>query len=186
MARLWWTDEAYKESLEAKVATNEWKISVGVNKDPAIVIKVIYGGYKVTYPNGVTEVVNPDKTTVEDIDQGTYDELKVGFEARLEEERKRKQAIEDARIALALKQKNCQHTETSTGITMAAAGCDIHDTWCLECNKELRRSWSTASDRDPDDEVSDWDWWCREHTKLYGSAPKRSDYKVVEVIGSYR
>lgn len=187
MARnLWWNDADLKAQLEAKVETNNWLVSVGPNRDPAKVIKVVYGGYKVTYPSGITEIANPDKYAVEDIDQAQYDELKVGFDNRLEEERQRKQAIEDAKVALALKQKNCLHEDTQTGITMAAAGCDIYDTWCVVCNKELRRSWSTASDRDPDDEVSDWAWWCREHKKLYNSDPKRENYNVVENIGSYR
>ena len=182
----WWNDADYKAELEAKVATDQWLIKVLPGNDPAKVIKVVYGGYKVTFPNGVTQIVNPDKATVEDIDQNQYDELKILFDQKLEEAAKRQQAIEDAKAAVILKQKSCPHANTKTEITMAAAGCDIYDTWCLDCNKELRRSWSTGYDRDPDDEVSDWDWWCREHTTLYGKAPNRSDYKIVEDIGSYR
>lgn len=87
-------------------------------------------------------------------------------------------------IALEHLQVSCVHENTQEVEVARVPGCDINDTNCITCGKILRRSWCTASDNDPDDHISDWNWWVREYNQRYHETPKASSYRVVDRIDS--
>lgn len=180
----WWNDAALKSELTAKAEGSVWYV---VAEDvPGQVIKIVYAGYKIRRPDAVEVIVNPD-ILGERLREVTPDEFAESISAWLAKDAKRVEGVkvaEAAQVAKLEQQNSCQHPSNETRTVMKAAGCDIDDTCCKACGKILRRSWSTASDRDPDDHVSDWNWWVREHTKLYKQAPDVANYKVVEMIDS--
>eukprot|EP01040_Poterioochromonas_malhamensis_P004682 gene4681-5017_t len=178
--RIWWTNEEYKERLNQRIASNDWFVCILNENSPGKVIKVIFAGYKVELPDGVSCNVHPSKTR--DILQDEYEELKVLYFQRLREKEEEAKRREDERLAKLELQRQCQHTNVREEDVVKAAGCDITDTFCIDCDKRLRRSWSTAYDRDPNDHISDWDWWCRYYQSRYNSQPRRSDYEVVNTI----
>ncbi len=185
--RSWWNDENRKAELTAKIESSEnWYVSFEDNV-PAKVIKLIYAGYKVLLPDNTERTVNPDSMMVTDVSSHDYPQLAALWTEKqsvLNAEKAARDAVILAeKIALQELQNSCLHVHTATNQVMKAAGCDMDDTHCTTCNKVLRRSWSTAYDRDPDDHISDWAWWEREYMRLYQQVPKRSDYKVVEKIG---
>lgn len=181
--RRWWNDADYQASLTSRADAGSWFVVAG--GVPGKVIKIVYGGYKIQLPDDSTLIVSPDiyKDTLVDVRIEDYPSHVEAWNAvKAEEKRQRDQAAAE-RLAFLHKQSLCLHESTESYISAAAAGCDIHDTVCLSCEKMLRRSWATASDRDPDDHVSDWDWWVREYQRLYKQVPSPVDYKIVDTIG---
>lgn len=178
-ARRWWNDEQHRAELEAKVGTGSWRV-VANKRIPGRVIKIIYAGYKIALPDDTEQTVNPDTMEVIDAEGEAYDAAVLTWQASKDEVLRQKaeqKAAEEAKIAL---QNSCLHTSSTHQLTAAAAGCDVYETTCDTCQRCLRRSWSTAYDNDPDDHVADWDWWCREYNKLYGSQPNRANYVIDE------
>ena len=180
--RSWWNDENRKAELTGKIESSEnWYVSVE-NGTPAKVIKIIYAGYKVLLPDNTERTVNPDSILVTEISAHDYAQLVAVWTQKQTVINAQNAARDAERNALAELQQTCLHVNTQTNQVLKAAGCDIDDTHCCTCKKVLRRSWSTAYDRDPKDHVSDWEWWVREHTRLYQQEPRIGDYKVVATI----
>ena len=183
--RRWWYDETYKRELIAKVESKDWRIAMQ-KSIPAQVIKIVYAGYKIKLPDETEMIVNPDTVSFETV---SYHDYAMMAKPWMEEQEKlnSKKLVENAlqsemKRSLELFQSNCLHCVTSNVEVMRTSGCDIDDTQCNVCQKVLRRSWSTYSDKDPDDHVSDWEWWCREHQRLYNQVPLLANYKIVEKI----
>ena len=151
---------------------------------PGRVIRVVYAGYKIKLPDDSEVIVSPDTLgdKLKEVTVEQYPEFVASWQTREDARLQQIRNVETARLAKLEQQRACQHPRAETYTVVEAAGCDIHDTYCLSCDKILRRSWSTAYDRDPDDHVSDWDWWVREHTRLYKQAPNRVGYNVVDEI----
>jgi hypothetical protein len=186
--RRWFNDEGYKASLEQKINTGKFYISYsnGMFEVPARVIRIIYAGYRVVLPNEEEVTVNLWKEpSVREVSEEEYQSLTQNYFVELEKIKARK-----AQEALELQQHKdfqmaCLHEKTTEIQVVKAAGCDIDDTTCEMCQKILRRSWSTAYDRDPNDLVSDWEWWLRECKKRHGDyVPKKEDYDIVAEINS--
>jgi hypothetical protein len=185
MSRRWWNDSAYQAELTSRCESGAWLIVA--DKIPGKVIKIVYAGYKIQLPDNSTTIVNPDslKDLLRDVSAEEYPVYEQAWlEEKADADRKR-QEIEAIRLAKVQAQLACLHVSTETYNSCSAAGCDIYDTYCKECDKVLRRSWATAYDRDPDDHVSDWGWWVREHVRLYQQEPRRENYNVVEAIDDY-
>lgn len=181
-SKRWWNDEAYKAELSARADTGSWYVVA--DNVPGRVVKIVYAGYKIQLPNKNEVIVNPDTLGGKLIDASVeeYPEFVSSWQAK---EDARLQVIRDAetaRVAKLEEQRLCLHPSCVTYTVVKAAGCDIDDTYCAVCDKILRRSWSTASDRDPYDHISDWTWWVREYQRLYQQTPNRVDYNVVETI----
>lgn len=183
MSKRWWNDAHYKAQLEAKVSTGTWHVVAG--NEPGKVISIVYAGYKIQLPDGSTTIVSPDKLGghLKDVTPEEYAEHTAAWDEVQAEKQRAVEAEKLAREALLAKQEACLHDQTVTHNICSAAGCDIYDTYCSACDKTLRRSWSTAYDKDPNDLISDWDWWVRDHQRKYGVAPERSSYDVVPGIG---
>ena len=185
--RRWWNDESLKVGLMAKIESNEgWHVLI-YGTVPARVIKIIYAGYKVLLPDNTECIVNPESNSIVDISSHNYgQQVPIWCEEqrllKLQNDEREAFALA-ARLAFEERQRTCLHQSTQTTEVARAAGCDINDTACCECGKILRRSWSTAYERDPDDHISDWEWWVRECMKLYQQEPKQSNYHIVEKIG---
>lgn len=181
-AKLWWNNEQYKEELTAKADAGAW--FVVADEVPGRVIRVVYAGYKIKLPDDSEVIVSPDTLgdKLKEVTVEQYPEFVASWQTREDARLQQIRNVETARLAKLEQQRACQHPRAETYTVVEAAGCDIHDTYCLSCDKILRRSWSTAYDRDPDDHVSDWDWWVREHTRLYKQAPNRVGYNVVDEI----
>lgn len=183
-ARKWWNDTDYQATLTARADAGSWFVMAG--SVPGRVIKIVYGGYKIQLPDDSTLIVSPNmlKDSLKDVSEEDYPAHVDAWKADKAEEQRRRQQATDEHQAFLHKQILCVHDSTETYISAAAAGCDIYDTVCNACEKVLRRSWSTASDRDPDDHVSDWQWWVREHQRLYNQTPSSVNYNIVDYIGS--
>ncbi len=183
--RPWWDDENLKQELITRVNSTEWHVKFS-DGTPGRVILICWGGYKVQLPDGTTRLTNPNLCEVVDISDDNYTQLVDLWQAKqiqlTQEKAERAAKLEAERVALELFQSNCLHESSTETEVMRHPACDITDTTCNTCNKLLRKSWSTNNDSDPNDHVSDWEWWCREHQKRYGSLPKRSNYDVVKVI----
>jgi hypothetical protein len=181
-SRPWWDDENYQAKLNEKIATGQWYVSARGGRTCGKVIKIAYNGYKIELPDASTVIIHPIKDRVKDLNEEQYQKALKVYEDFQEQERQRIQSIRDAEEALRKKQAECLHEDTNESCVIKAAGCDVDDTVCNTCGKVLRRSWSTAYDRDPDDAISDWNWWVRTCVRLYGKEPRREDYNVCEDI----
>ena len=181
-ARRWWFDEEYKAELTSKAETGHWYVVAG--DIPGRVCAIVYAGYKITTPDGKQIIVSPDiyKETLREVTHEEYVVSETAWQQRMAEKQRQIELCEAARLAHLQIQAQCLHERSDSRIVAAAAGCDIYDTMCQDCGKVLRRSWSTAYDRDPNDQVSDWDWWVREYKKLYKQIPNQADYSLVESI----
>eukprot|EP01031_Cornospumella_fuschlensis_P047170 gene47170-57771_t len=178
--RPWWDNEVYKNELMARVSCNNWYVVDKTRRIAGKVMMICYSGYKVQFLTNA-EVLNPDVLT--DITAEECSELQ-----RLE----RAHAEEQARIAEETKNMKkfdiffdlCPHERVKEEQTCRAAGCDIYDTTCLRCEKLLRRSWSTAYDRDPDDLITDWKWYVEYYKKKYNQTdpPRRENYNIQESV----
>ena len=183
--RSWWDDEDLKNDLTIRVNSAEWYVKF---KDgtPGRVMLICWGGYKVELPDGKTRLANPNFSEVIDVSCESYPQLVEVWHAKqvqiAQEKIEQEARVNAGKAALELFQTNCLHETTTSTDVMRHPACDVNDTTCLTCGKLLRKSWSTNNDRDPNDHISDWEWWCREHQKLYGSLPNRIDYDVVKVI----
>jgi len=183
-AKRWWNDQAHKSELTARAEAGDWHVVA--DDVPGQVIKIVYAGYKIKIPDGAEVIINPD-TLGEKLRDVTIEEYPEFVAVWLAKDAKRIEGVkaaEAAHVAKLVQQSGCLHPSCQTRTVVKAAGCDIDDTCCNACGKILRRSWSTASDRDPDDHVSDWNWWVREYNRLYNQTPNATDYKIVETIGS--
>jgi hypothetical protein len=182
MNNRWFNDEHYKAQLMTRVGTGSWYVVA--DNLPGLVVNVVYSGYKIQLPDGSTTIVNPDKLgeKLRDVTPEEYPQHVAAWNEVVAAREREAEAARQAIAALAAKQAACLHPETVSYYSCRAAGCDIEDTYCKVCDKVLRRSWSTASDRDPDDHVSDWAWWVRKHERLYQQTPTRANYVIVESI----
>ena len=181
-SKCWWNDETYKAQLTVRADSGSWHVVAdGV---PGRVIKIVYAGYKIQLPNNSEVIVNPDflGDALKDVSVDDYPVYVSAWQAKEDERLKGIRDAETARLAKLEEQRQCLHPSCVTYTVVKAAGCDIDDTYCDVCDKIMRRSWSTASDRDPDDHISDWAWWEREYQRLYQATPNRADYKVVETM----
>jgi hypothetical protein len=184
MTRPWFEDGEYRNTLQEKIK-NGWFIKFVHDGDitPTKVIQIIYAGYKVELPNKEIVTVNPNQKKIEDFESKDAYEQALG-PWKEEADRKaeiRRQELLAAQVIIDAKlenQRNCLHDNVKTYCVVRAAGCDIYDTACVDCEKELRRSWSTAYDRDPDDVITDWDWWVRYYRKTYNAEPNPSNYQI--------
>lgn len=183
-ARPWFDEGSHKDSLLAKIVEDNFYISLrgGV---PAKVTKLIYAGYKVIYPTGLEENINPNTFGVKDITKEEYDALVGPYLEQEDKKRaeiqevKRKEAEELARVKAL--QASCLHDEIFIKETARAAGFSSEDYHCCSCDKFLRCSMSTAYENDPNDIIGDWPWFLRYCQKTYGNyVPKRSDYEIFE------
>jgi len=181
--RPWWDNEQYQSQLNDRIAQNSWYVSSN-GGDCGKVIKIVYNGYKIELPDGNEKIVHPVKDRVKDLTIEKYEEAVIHFHKMKAEHESRLQAVKDEKEMKRKRQQECQHEETFEQHVVKAAGCDIYDTSCLICEKTLRRSWSTAYDKDPDDCLTDWQWWLRECIKQYGKdyVPKREDYNIVDSL----
>jgi hypothetical protein len=183
--RRWWNDEHHKIHLNEKVCNGNWFV-----KTPHLlgkVIQVIYAGYKIEMPDGRLENINPDQCQVDDLTSEEFHEQEVVWSIRNKAEQEATEKLKASASAherdIKLKQMACLHPTTQENEVLRAAGCDISDTHCTVCMKVLRRSWSTAYDRDPNDHISDWAWWLREYKRLYSPhVPSVTDYEIVDKI----
>ena len=180
MSRQWWDDNTYRIQLEQKVESGAWYISA--ESVVGRVIKVIYAGYKVELPDNSVTIVKPDQCgdCLKDITIEEYHNLVKAWNDLNTERLNRIADFEKFRLDKLGQQNSCQHQDSKNYLSASAAGCDIYDTVCSICNKVLRRSWSTAYDRDPKDHISDLDWWRREHMRLFQQDPLPTDYIVVD------
>lgn len=177
MHRSWWEDETTNAQLNERVAAG-WFV---VNKKspepvPGKVVKICYAGLKVAWEDKTLSIILPDNAV--DLTAEEFEEAARNFHeraARLAAEQKAAREAEEARP-----KRKCDHPSSTTEETARAAGCDIYDTTCTVCGQLLRTSWSTAYDKDPDDLITDWDWWVAEYRRLYNQTPNRADYKVQE------
>lgn len=181
--RKWWNDSEYQDSLTSRADAGSWFVVAG--NIPGRVVKIVYAGYKIQLPDDSTLIVNPDKQTVIEVPEEEYLTHVAAWNVMKAEEQRLREQVESELQAFLLKQSHCLHESSESYISAAAAGCDIYDTVCNVCEKVLRRSWATASDKDPDDHISDWQWWVRECQRLYKKAPTTTTgYKIVESISS--
>jgi hypothetical protein len=192
--RVWFDAGGIKDRLEEKVRQGwyvHWSESTGENQHPqhhvGQVLRLVYAGYKVRHPDGSEIIINPERYLVEDFDNVEIFESAASAwqeqadllcceRTRLQAEA---QATAEARLSL---QAQCKHYHVQENCVLSVAGCDITDTHCLDCDKGLRRSWSTASDRDPNDHITDWTWWTRYCMTHYQQSPKPADYEVVDSL----
>lgn len=183
--RPWFSDEGINSQLNQRILDGNFFIIVN-DKIPGKVIKIIYAGYKILLPNDSEMTVYPLKDNIVDLNEEAYLLAVEQWKSDNEKEKARLEEIKKNHDAFLLKQKLCKHDQTTKNQVVKAAGCDIYDTNCNICNKILQRSWSTAYDNDPDDEISDWDWWEREASRLYnGWKPEKKNYKIVENISPF-
>lgn len=167
-----------KEKLDHRVVEGNWFVLWKEDKRPGKVIKICYSGLKVEFCDSQTQIINPNELIdLEDISEYNvklkeYNEVQRQIAAEIERER-----LRDARRP----KKICTHPSSVTEQTAKAAGCDIYETFCTVCRQSLRTSWSTAYDRDPDDLITDWNWWVQEYKRLYNEVPKRENYNIHEV-----
>jgi hypothetical protein len=187
MERPWWDDVHYREILSNRVASTDWYV-VFNDGTPGKVVLVCWGGYKIQLPDGATRLTNPND--VSDILHDNYAELADVWNAKQSQlalaKAEQESKVEADKIALELIQTNCLHEITTEIEVQKHPACDVMDTTCNTCGKLLRKSWATNNDRDPNDHISDWNWWCREYQKRYGSLPNHADYDVVTVITGQR
>jgi hypothetical protein len=202
--RNWWIDDKPKEEFTIRAEAGSWfVVAEPIERNSASilfdnfsnsvivgrVLRVIYAGYKVSMPNGEEIIVNPDKMSVVDVisffpetESEIYCAAKQKWEALCAERELKEQIVKAEAKALFEKQNNCMHERTNCDCSLRAAGCDIYDTVCFDCGKYLKRSWATAYDKDPDDQISDWNWWCREHMLQFKTLPKKENYDIVDSI----
>ena len=185
MSRPWFEQGQYRDSLEEKIAQG-WFISVNDGDMVGQVTRLIYAGYKLLLPDQTERNINPNNDKVEDIPSENREEafdkwtkknneiVKVQIQLNLQRQEEQTRKKEH--------QATCLHEKVTSECVVRAAGCDIYDTTCDTCGKCLRRSWSTAYERDPDDLISDWNWWKRYYKKQYNGEPSLNDYSVVEEI----
>jgi hypothetical protein len=184
--RPWWNDEQLKSQLNSRIIDGNW--FVRTPRSVGKVIQIIYAGYKIELPDNRVENINPEQCQVDDITPEEFKEQSAIWSIRNNEEQVKAAEMKANMLAheqaIELKQSTCLHSATEEKEVLRGAGCDVSDTNCSVCLKVLRRSWSTAYDRDPKDHVSDWAWWLREHRRLYGTqAPNMTDYEIVDKIG---
>ena len=189
-ARRWWNDDDYRQELSQRAATGNWFIRQNETGIVGRVTAIIYCGYKVQIPSG--SLVNVDLTTytVSEISADEYNEKIVEWVAREESIRLHELSmsahVEEPRAAQIYEHaaaSSCLHLSVISSTIIRVAGCDIEDTVCSDCHRILRRSWSTAYDRDPPDHISDWNWYLRKCASN-NFIPHESDYNIVEYISS--
>lgn len=189
MTRRWWTDEVYRQELQTKIDVG-WYIRIEGSQTVGQVCNVIHAGLKVRLPDGTYSNIVPESPDTENISMEQYETYAAAWshQRQLDHAAKLQQA-ENERVFQATKralQQSCQHVAVSVTRVVKVAGCDIDDTTCNECHKILRRSYSTASDRDPDDYISDWRWWLRTYAATSGTSqlPQEKDYRIVDEVPS--
>lgn len=170
-ARPWFDDIAHRVELMARISST-WYV-VDATGRTGKVTDLWYKGYLVDHEDGTTSILHPDLLT--DLTTEEYTQRRVvSTPAR----------VVVPVVSVATVGSPCFHKDTKTETVIRAAGCDIDDTTCVACHQLLRRQWSTAYDRDPDDHISDWPWFVRYCKKEYkGWEPSRTDYVVVDRIG---
>ena len=182
--RKWFIDLEYKQVLENRIKLGNWRVICN-NSIPVEVVRIIYAGYECRLPDGNITIVNPDKCEVKDADDEEYQQVVSSWlfdQEKLLQEKAVAAATHQSRLLI---QKQCLHDTTHTYDVVRAAGCDISDTSCLSCGTVLRRSWSTAYDKDPDDHISDWEWFVKEHQRLYNQSPNIESYHIVDSIEEF-
>eukprot|EP01039_Chlorochromonas_danica_P012852 gene12852-14805_t len=195
MSRPWWNDAALKEELTQRADSGRWYVIARPTPSsvlPARVVRVIYAGYKVVSPDGIESNVNPEKPLTEIVlsegeDINDHPEYQAALKEYEEEQRVKKQAADEDRRQkeeLLEQQRTCLHSDSPSGLVeevARGAGCDVYYYSCPRCLKHLRTSYATAYDRDPDDEITDWDWWVRFFQKQYNGTPRRENYRIISV-----
>lgn len=185
--RRWWFDDQYKLSLTLR-CEETWYVLVhdfpnaGVRFPvPGKVQKICYAGYKILLPDEKTTLIaNPDTMKIEDLAQESYDAAVARWRERMNEiERLKAQELAE-KEAFRQFQRSCPHNHIKDVEYARVAGCDIDDQVCLRCQKILRRHYSTAYEKDPDDEISDWDWWVGYYEARYHSIPIKENFRIVE------
>lgn len=183
-----------KEELTQRANSGRWYVIARPTPSstplPARVLRVIFAGYKVVSPDGVESNVNPEKPLTEIVlnegeDINDHPEYQAALKEYEAEQRAKKMAADEARRqeeeVLEL-QRSCPHSDSPSGLIEecgGGAGCDVYTYSCSRCKKHLRTSYSTAYDRDPDDEIFDWNWWVRYYQKQYNGTPRREDYRIM-------
>jgi hypothetical protein len=155
---------------------------------PGQVIRIVYAGYKILAPDGTESILNPDNSTFEEIILNTGEDIAnhaeyhtavTRFQQQLDELRQMEQKkIQQEQERKAL-QSQCLHRGDLVEEETRSPGCDVYEAHCAICGKFLRRSLSTNADRDPDDDIGDWDWWVYYYQKKYNATPDRKDYCLV-------
>ena len=184
MLRKWFIDLEYKQDLESRIKLGNWRVICN-NSIPVEVVRIIYAGYECRLPDGNFTIASPDKCEVKDADEEEYQQIVSSWlldQEKIRQEKAVAAAMHQSRLLI---QNQCLHDATHTYDVARAAGCDISDTSCLSCGKVLRRSWSTAYDKDPDDHISDWEWFVKEHHRLYNQLPNMESYHIVDSIEEF-
>lgn len=189
MDRIWWNDESRKEELSLRVATGRWYvISKDTSNDvvlPGKVIKVIYAGYRIRNCRGVECIINPEKLTITDVllaeneDIAQHEQYQLAVQQFEVQEASKQKAIDERNRVEQEKldfQQQCPHSEDDSGLVVSKGGgpgCDVSEYSCATCQKFLRRTYATAYDNDPEDDIGDVDWWARYCRKHFQPEPPR-------------
>lgn len=168
---LWFNEGPHRNELLEKIERG-WYVRANFNNhdnDHASLGKVIglaYAGYKIQFlSEGREKIVNPTKQTIEDMTEEEYQQ-------------------EAAMLPPTPISSACQHQRVEAITVSSCPSCDILEIHCLDCQKKLKRSWSTCGDKDPKCHITDWDWYERYCREQFGMKPIKDNFIVVAELSN--